>query len=113
MHGHLRTWPRTIGAGFTYDKDASRTIRTGFMDRFVVFQATPKITERRFLMDESLYKGKFAWLLFIHILHFDEETSIQQLYNRHWRYYRICLIFILINKFDILLTHHGELENYN
>ena len=54
------------------DKDASRTIRTGFMDRFVVSHDTPEFTERHFLMDESLYKWHLAWLL--QILHFDEDT---------------------------------------
>ena len=34
--------------------------------------------ERHFLMDESLYKGHLAWLLLIHILHFDKDISIQQ-----------------------------------
>ena len=72
--------------GFTDDKDASRTIRTGFTDRFVVSHALGEITERRFLTDESIYKGHLAWLSFIHILHFDKDTSIQQLYNRYWRY---------------------------
>ena len=32
-----------IGTGFTDDKDASRTIRTGFTDRFVVSNATRDI----------------------------------------------------------------------
>ena len=59
------------------------------MDRFVVSQATREVTERRFLMDESLYKGQFAWLLLIHVLYFDEDTSIQQFDNRYWRYLRI------------------------
>ena len=27
-------------------------------------------------MDESLYKGHLAWLLLIHILHFNEDTSM-------------------------------------
>ena len=75
--------------GFMDDKDASRTIRMGFADRFVVSQATREVTERHFLMDKNLYKGQFAWLLLIHILHFDEDTSIQELYNRYWRYLRI------------------------
>ena len=47
------------------------------MDRFVVSHATREVLERRFLMDESLYKGHLAWLLLIHILHFNEATSIQ------------------------------------
>ena len=37
------------------DNDASRTIRTGFMDRFVVSHVTQEVTERRFLMDENPY----------------------------------------------------------
>ena len=61
MHGCLRTCPRIIGTGFTDDKEASRTIRTGFTDRFVVSHDTREVTERRFLMDESLYKGHLAW----------------------------------------------------
>ena len=81
--------PRTIGTGFTDDKDTARTIRMRFMDRFVISNAFREVTERSFLMNESLYKGYLAWLLLIHILHFDEATSIQQLYNRYWRYLRI------------------------
>ena len=62
--------------GFMDDKDASRTIRTGFMDRIVVSHDTCELMERCFLMEESLYKGHFAWLLLIHFLHFDVHTSI-------------------------------------
>ena len=62
--------------GVTDDKDASRTIRMGFKDRFVMYYATREFMERRFLMDESLYKGHLAWLLLIHILHFNEDTSM-------------------------------------
>ena len=51
---------------FTDDKDASRTIRTGFMDRFFVSHCTRELTERRFGLDESLYKGHLAWLLLIY-----------------------------------------------
>ena len=46
----------------------------GFTDRFVVSHDTREVTERRFLMDESLYKGHLAWLLLIQFLHFDEDT---------------------------------------
>ena len=60
--------------GFTDNKDASRTIRMGFTDRFVVSYDTQEIAERRCLMDESLYKGHLAWLLIIQFLHFDEDT---------------------------------------
>ena len=60
--------------GFTDNKDASRTIRTGFTDRFVVSHDTCKVTERHFLMDESRYKGHLAWLLLIQFLHFNEDT---------------------------------------
>ena len=81
MHGHSQTCPRTIGTGFTDDKDASRTIRTGFTDRFVVSEANWEATERRFLMDESLYKGYLAWLLLIHILHFNSMRIHQFLTN--------------------------------
>ena len=76
MHRHSESWPRTIGTGFTDDKDASQTIRTGFTDGFVVSQATREVTERCFLMDKNLYKGHLAWLLLIHILHFNEDTAI-------------------------------------
>ena len=48
--------------GFTDDKDASRTIRTGFMNVIVVSHDTQEFTERRFLMNKSLYKGHQAWL---------------------------------------------------
>ena len=36
---------RTIGTGFTDDKDVSRTIRMGFMDRFLASHCTRKLTE--------------------------------------------------------------------
>ena len=62
--------------GFTDDKDASRTIRTGFTDGIVVSHDTRQLMERCFLMDESLYKGHLAWLLLIHFLQFDVNTSI-------------------------------------
>ena len=42
--------------GFMDDKDASRTIRMGLTDRIVVSHDTRELTERRFLMDKSLYK---------------------------------------------------------
>ena len=48
--------------GFMDDKDASRTIRTGFTDGIVVSHHTQEFTERHFLMDESLYKGHQAWV---------------------------------------------------
>ena len=70
MHGCLRTCPQTIGMGFTDDKDASRTIRTGFTDRFVLSHNT----KLRFLMDKSLYKGHLAWLLLIQFWHLDDDT---------------------------------------
>ena len=60
--------------GFTDNKDTSRTIRMGFMDRFVVSHDIREVTERRFLRDESLYKGDLAWLLLIQFLHFNEDT---------------------------------------
>ena len=44
------------------NKDASRTIRTGFMGKFVVSHDTLEVTERFFLMDESLHKGHLACL---------------------------------------------------
>ena len=46
---------------FMDNKDSSRTIRTGFTDRFVVSHGTWEFTKRCFLMDKSLYKGRFAW----------------------------------------------------
>ena len=48
--------------GFTDDKDASRTIRMGFTDVIVVSHDIREFMERRFLMDESLYKGHQAWV---------------------------------------------------
>ena len=75
MHGYLWIYSRRIGTGFTDNKDASRTtIRTEFTDRFVVSHDTQEFTERRFHMDESLYKGHLAWLLLMQFLHFDEDT---------------------------------------
>ena len=68
MHGHSQTCPRAIGTGFMDNKDASRTISTGFTDRFVVSHTTWEVTERRFHMDKSLYEGHLAWLLLIHML---------------------------------------------
>ena len=60
MHGYSRRCILTTEMGFIDDKDASRTIRTGFMDRFVVSHDTREFTERRFLMDKSLYKGHLS-----------------------------------------------------
>ena len=40
MHGHSQTCPRTIGSGSMDDKDAPRTIRTRFKDRFVFSHTT-------------------------------------------------------------------------
>ena len=48
--------------GLTDDKDASRTIRKGFTDVIVVSHHTREFMERRFLTDESLYKGHQAWV---------------------------------------------------
>ena len=47
--------------GFTDNKDASKTIVTGFTDRFVVSHDTREFTERCFLMDQSLCKGLLAF----------------------------------------------------
>ena len=44
MHRCLRTCPRIIGTGFS-GEDTSRTIRTGFTDRFVVSHGTQEIME--------------------------------------------------------------------
>ena len=57
-----------------------------FMDRFVVSHATWEVTERRFLMDESVYKGYLAWLLLIQILPFEEDTSIFNKFIMYTRY---------------------------
>ena len=48
--------------GFVDDKDALRTIRTGFTNVIVVSLDTREFMERRFLIDESLYKGHQAWV---------------------------------------------------
>ena len=58
------------------DKDASRTIKTGFTDRFVVSYDTREVTERCLLMDKSLYKEHLAWLLLIQFWHLDEDKLI-------------------------------------
>ena len=50
--------------GFTDDKDVSRTIRTEFTDTFLVSHNTRELTETCFVMDESLYKGHLAWLIY-------------------------------------------------
>ena len=76
IYTDVRTCLRIIGTGFTDDKNASRAIRTGFTDRIVVSHGTQEYMKRSFLMDESLYKGHLAWLLLIHILHFNEDTSM-------------------------------------
>ena len=60
--------------GYTDDKDASRMIRTGFTDRFVVSHGTQEFMERRSLMDERLYIG--ALCLALAHTHFSEDTSI-------------------------------------
>ena len=62
MHGYLRIYFRTIGTGFTDEKDASRIIRMGFTDRNVVSHDTQELTEKRFLMHKSLYMGHLACL---------------------------------------------------
>ena len=59
------------------NKDASRTIRTGFMGKFVVSHDTLKVTERCFFMDESLHKGHLAWLLLIQFLHFNDTETLR------------------------------------
>ena len=48
--------------GFTDGKDDLRTIRTGFTDTL----ALGNLTERHFVMDKTLYKGHWAWLLLIY-----------------------------------------------
>ena len=52
--------------GFTDGKDVSRTIRTGFTDTLVVSHSTRELTERRFVMDKTLYKDHWAWVLLIY-----------------------------------------------
>ena len=76
MHGYLRIYSWTTGTGFTDNKDASRTIRIRFTDGIIVSHDTRELTERHFLMDESLYKGHLAWLLLIQFLQFHVNTSI-------------------------------------
>ena len=88
MQGYLRIDPRTIGTGFMDVKDASRTIGMGFMDRIVVSHDTRELTERRFLVDESLYKGLLAWLLVIHT--FCNSMCIHQFF-KVYSLYCICL----------------------
>ena len=100
-----------MGIGFTDDKDASRSIRTGFTDRFVVSHATREVTERHFFMDESLYKGHFAWLLLIHILHFDEDTSIFLLYSIYCICLRIYFAGIFSQNFRDFFFWKGNLVN--
>ena len=62
IHRYSRRCIRTIGMGFTDGKVLSRTIRTGFMDTFEVSHSPRELTERRFVMDKTLYKGHWAWL---------------------------------------------------
>ena len=61
----IRRCIRTMGMGIMDGKDVSRTIRTGFTDTFVVSHSTRELMERRFVMDKTLYKGHWAWLLLI------------------------------------------------
>ena len=68
MHRYLRIYPQTIGTGFMDDKDTSRTIKMAFTDRIVVSNDTRELTERHFLMDQSLSKGHLAWVLLIFAL---------------------------------------------
>ena len=93
MHGYLRIEPQTIGAGFTDDKDTSRTIRTGFTDRIVVSHDTWELTERRFLIDKSLYKGYLACLLLIYT--FCNSMCIHQ-FLEVYSLYCICILLAYI-----------------
>ena len=113
----LRMCPRTIGLGFMDNKDASRTIRTRFMDRFMVTpRHTREFTERRFLMYESLYKGRLAWLLLIHILYFNEDTSmIGTLQHRYMLYTEniFCWHIYPKNFSDYFFFKIGSLVNFS
>ena len=57
MHGEAGMCSRTTEMGYTDNKDASRTTRTGFIDRFVVSHTALETTERHFLMNDRLYKA--------------------------------------------------------
>ena len=52
--------------GFTDGKDVSRTISTGFTDIFSVSHSIWELTERHFVMDKTVYKGRLARLLLIY-----------------------------------------------
>ena len=79
------------------EKEASRTIRVGFTDRIVVSHDTRELTERGFLMHESLYKGHLAWLLLIYT--FCNSMCIHQfldIYSLYCICFRICFVGIQI-----------------
>ena len=54
MHRCLQMCPRTIGTGFTDNKDASRTIRTAFTDRFVVSHCTGEFQKDAFSWTKAI-----------------------------------------------------------
>ena len=74
MHRYLWIYSRTIGTGFTDEKDTSRTIRKEFTARIVVSHDTQELTERRYTKKEAYIKG--TWLGFCSYLHWhlDEDT---------------------------------------
>ena len=62
MHGHAGMCPRTIWTGFTDDKDASRTVRTGFTDRFVVSTLFGKLRKDSFSWTRAYIRPLgFSW----------------------------------------------------
>ena len=58
MHGYSGI----LSTGFADNKDAARTIGTGFRNRILVSHEAREVTERHFLMDEGLNKGYLALL---------------------------------------------------
>ena len=79
--------------GVTDEKDPSRIIRTGFNGRIVVSHTTRELTERHFLMHESLYKGHLAWLLLIYT--FCNSMCVHQFLDAH-SIHCICLRIYLL-----------------
>ena len=61
IHGYSRRCIWTIEMGFMNGKDVSRTVRMGFMDTFVVSHSTRELTERRSVMDKTLYNVGMAF----------------------------------------------------
>ena len=100
MHGYLQIYSRTIGMGFSDEKDASRTIRTGFMDRIVVSHDTRELTEKSFLIHGSLYKGYLAWLFLIYT--FCNSMCIHQFLEAY-------SLYSLLYMFEDIFCWHTDL----